>query len=128
MPGWPALYLSVALGGAIGACARYLTGTLIYRVVPAGTFPWGTFAVNVIGCAVFGVLAGLIDQRELVGPAGRTFLLTGLLGGFTTFSTFAFENVEMISAGQYGRLALNVIGQVLLGLAALWVGAALVRP
>jgi CrcB protein len=103
-----------------------LGSSLINRVVPSATFPWSTFVVNVVGCVVFGLLAGIFEQRA-TGPTTRTFLLVGVLGGFTTFSTFAFENVEMLYAGQIGRLALNVGGQVLLGVAGLWAGFSLTR-
>ena len=126
MPAGVSTYLAVAVGGALGASARFFTGTLVARLAPQATFPWGTFAVNVLGCLAFGLLAGAFE-RAAVGPAGRTFLLAGVLGGFTTFSAFAFENVELLLAGQPGRAALNIAGQVVLGVGGLWVGVLLAR-
>lgn len=98
----------------------------MYRWLPA-TFPYGTFAVNVVGCAVFGLLIGVGEQRLVVGSPARTFLLIGVLGGFTTFSSFAFETVQLLRGGEWWLGALNVAGQVVIGLAALWIGLALGR-
>jgi CrcB protein len=126
MPATLFLYLAVAAGGAVGATARYLAGTLVAQLAPPGAFPWSTFAVNVCGCLVFGVLAGTFERAE-PGLTVRTFLLAGVLGGFTTFSAFAAENVALLGAGQIGHLAINVAGQVLLGVAGLWLGLLLAR-
>ncbi len=115
------ILLAVALGGALGALARYTVAVAMYRLVPT-LFPVGTFAVNVAGCLVFGLLAGLADHRFVFQPVTRSFLLVGVLGAFTTFSTFAFETVELLRDGQFGWAAFNVGGQVLVGLMALWVG------
>ena len=93
------LYLYIAGGGAIGATCRFLVADLVARVVPA-TFPWAPFVVNLVGCLLFGLLAGLAEFRDLLGVPGRAFLLIGVLGGFTTFSAFAFENLELLRAGQ----------------------------
>lgn len=90
-------------------------------------FPWGTFIVNVLGCFLFGVIAGLAASRGLFGPTGRAFLLVGVLGGFTTYSSFAFESVELVRTGQLAAAALNVGGQILLGTSALWAGLLLTR-
>lgn len=121
------LYLAVAAGGALGAAARLATGSLVARLAPQAVFPWGTFAVNLLGCLAFGLIAGAF-ARTGTAPVARTFVLVGVLGGFTTFSAFAAENVAMLTAGQLGRVALNVAGQVVLGLAGLWLGLVLARP
>jgi CrcB protein len=113
--------LLVAAGGALGALARYALAGLVHRLSPP-FFPYGTFAVNIVGCLLFGVVAGLDEVRSVVGPSGRTFVLIGLLGGFTTFSTYTFETFELLRDGQVGRAMLNVGGQVLGGMFALWVG------
>ena len=80
----------VGSGGFIGALARYGLSGLVHRQVPFATFPYGTVAVNLMGCCAIGVIAGLAESRQLFGPEFRTFALIGLLGGFTTFSTFGY--------------------------------------
>ncbi|MEQ1760750.1 MAG: fluoride efflux transporter CrcB [Vicinamibacterales bacterium] len=117
--------LWVALGGALGSAARYAMNLALRAVSPA--FPWGTFAVNVLGCFIFGLVAGLEASRGTFGPSGRLFLLVGVLGGFTTFSSFAFESVELIYAGQPATAAANMLGQLLLGTFAVWAGLVLTR-
>jgi len=116
----------VAVGGAIGSTLRYALDGAVYRWLPP-TFPFGTFVVNVTGCAVFGLLLGLGEQRLVVGSPARTFLLIGVLGGFTTFSSFAFETMQLLRGGEWLLGMGNVVGQVVLGLAALWIGFALGR-
>ena len=116
----------VALGGALGSTARYLLDGAVYRILPA-TFPYGTFVVNLTGCFVFGVLIGMAEDRLVVGSAARAFLLIGVLGGFTTFSSFAFETVQLLRGGEAMRGASNVVGQVIGGLVLLWAGAAVGR-
>lgn len=113
--------LLIAIGGALGSAARYLLSTFVLRAT--GTlFPLGTFVVNVIGCLVFGAIAGAASQRVQLAPALRLFLLTGILGGFTTFSTYAFESFTLVRDGQWLWAFLNVAGQVIAGLAGLWAG------
>ena len=113
--------LAIALGGAIGSVARYLLSTFVLRV--SGTlFPLGTFVVNVLGCLVFCVIAVAAAQRVHLSPTVRLFLLTGILGGFTTFSSYAFESVVLVRDGQFAWAAINVVGQVVAGLVGLWVG------
>jgi len=113
--------LAIALGGAIGSVARYLLSTFVLRV--SGTlFPLGTFIVNLIGCLVFGVIAGATTQRVQISPTVRLFLLTGILGGFTTFSSYAFESFVLVRDGQFLWATINVVGQVVAGLVGLWMG------
>jgi fluoride exporter len=113
--------LLIAIGGALGSVARYLLSTFVLRVT--GTlFPLGTFVVNVIGCIVFGVIAGGAIQRVQLTPALRLFFLTGILGGFTTFSSYAFESFSLMRDGQFAWAAINIAGQVVAGLAGMWVG------
>lgn len=113
--------LLVALGGAAGSVARVLTAGLVYRVI-SPAFPWGTFSVNLMGSLFFGVFVGVGAARGGLSPDARALLLPGLLGGFTTFSAFSFETVELLTQGFPGRALVNVIGQVALGAAALWAG------
>jgi CrcB protein len=111
----------IAIGGALGSVARYLLSTFVLRAT--GTlFPLGTFVVNVIGCLVFGAIAGAASQRVQLAPAMRLFLLTGILGGFTTFSSYAFESFTLVRDGQFLWASLNVAGQVIAGLAGMWAG------
>jgi fluoride exporter len=111
----------VAAGGAIGSVWRYVLTTLVMRA--SGTlFPAGTFVVNVLGCVVFGAIAGAADQRLPLTPDLRLFLLVGLLGGFTTFSSYAFESMALMQQGQLLSALVNIVGQVVFGLVGLWVG------
>jgi fluoride exporter len=118
--------LSIAVGGAIGSLARYALAGLVHRFVPP-YFPCGTFVVNVVGCLVFGGIFGLAEHRFVLGPTARAFLLIGLLGGFTTFSSFTFETFQLLRDGEVALAALNAAGQVLVGLVAFWVGVAATR-
>ena len=113
--------LLVGLGGALGSMARYLFSTLISRLA-LSLFPFGTFAVNVVGCVLFGIIVGLAEQRSVFRPEARAFLLIGVLGGFTTFSTFAFESFQLLRDGQFISAAVNVAGQVIAGVVGLWAG------
>ena len=115
------LILAVGVGGALGAVGRYLLSGAIQRLVP-GSFPYGTLVVNVIGGLTFGLLVGLAEGRVVSAPLARAFILTGILGGFTTFSAFTYETFELVRTGQMLYAALNVAGQVTLAFIALWAG------
>jgi CrcB protein len=112
----------VGAGGAIGSALRYLASGLVQRLDVWGSFPAGTLAVNVVGCAVLGLLGGLSDSRYLLGPSARLFLFIGVLGGFTTFSTFSYETLALLRAGEAAKAALNVGASLLLCLAGTWLG------
>jgi fluoride exporter len=114
-------YLLVAAGGALGATARYLVADLVHRVA-SPFFPWGTFVVNVTGCFAFGLVAGLADARGTLGPSTRAFVLVGIFGGYTTFSSFTFETMELLRAGEAPLALANGVGQVALGLVTFWAG------
>lgn len=112
----------VALGGALGSVARYkLSGLVLHHTID-WRFPAGTFTVNVLGCLVAGVLAGLAEKHDLLSADTRIFLFTGLLGGFTTFSAFGLETLFLLKRGEIGIAAANVVISVLAGLFALWLG------
>ena len=113
--------LLVATGGALGSVARYALSTAVLRAT-GSLFPAGTFAVNVVGCFVFGLIAGAAEQRVQLEPELRVFLLVGVLGGFTTFSSYAFESFALIRDGQFFTAAVNIVGQVGAGLVGLWAG------
>ena len=118
--------LIVGTGGFLGSAARYLVQGLAYRFLPAD-FPYATFFVNVSGCYAIGFLGVLAQEMFLIGPTLRLFLMVGVLGGYTTFSTFGYETLELLREGSGLRAAVNVGGQVLFGLAAVWGGAATAR-
>lgn len=115
----------VGSGGFLGALARYGLSGLVHRQLPLTTFPYGTLMVNLLGSLVIGVIAGLTESRQLFGPAFRTFTLIGILGGFTTFSTFTYETFAMIRDDQLLRAAANIGMHVILGLTLLWLGYSL---
>ena len=114
----------VGVGGGLGAIARYLlSGWVLHHTPPNQHFPWGTFAVNVSGCLIAGVVSGLIAKHELFSPDMRLFLITGILGGFTTFSAFGIETVTLIKRGEIAIAAAYVASSVVAGiggLAAAW--------
>jgi fluoride exporter len=118
--------LVVGAGGFLGSAARYLVQGFVYRFLPAD-FPYATFLINVSGCYAIGFLAVLAEETLAIGPAARLFLMVGVLGGYTTFSTFGYETMVLVREGSGMRALVNVAGQVLLGLAAVWGGAATAR-
>lgn len=119
-PFWPSV-LAVAAGGACGAVLRYLVGVAVVRWHPEYA-PLGTFAVNAAGCLGIGVLFALVE-RSALPPLAGPLLITGLLGGLTTFSTFAHETVLLATARGRADLALlNAAASVLVGLGAAWSG------
>jgi CrcB protein len=114
--------MAVGSGGFLGALSRYGLSGLVHRHMPLTTFPYGTLAVNLLGCLLIGLLAGLGEARQVFGPEVRLFALIGLLGGFTTFSTFGYETFAMIRDSEYVRAAANVGVHVILGLVLVWIG------
>lgn len=117
--------LLVAAGGAIGAVLRYLLGAWIQgRLGP--DFPWGTFIVNVSGSLLIGVVLGLVDRGALSGEA-RLFLAVGILGGYTTFSTFSYETLQLLADGNLAATLLNALGQFALGLVSVYLGLVAAR-
>lgn len=118
--------LLVGLGGFLGAIARYKLGGLVLHMTAQGRFPFSTLTVNVLGCLVAGVLAGLAARHHAFGPDTRLFLFTGLLGGFTTFSAFGLEAVHLIRRGDMAMAALYAGASVVLGITAVWLGLKLV--
>ena len=117
----------VALGGALGSVARYkMSGWVLHHTMD-WKFPAGPFAVNVVGCMLAGLLAGLAEKQELFGADARLFLFTGLLGGFTTFSAFGLETMYLLRKGELLVAGSNMVLSVLVGLLALWVGLGAAR-
>lgn len=118
--------LAVGLGGFAGAVARYSLAGWVQQWSGA-RFPAGTFVVNLLGCFAIGAFMAAAQERLPLPPETRLFVTLGFLGSFTTFSTFGYETLELLRAGDFGRALLNVAGQVVLGLSAVALGAAAVR-
>lgn len=119
-----ATLLQVAIGGAIGASLRYLTGVATLRAFGPG-FPWGTLVVNILGSMAMGALVVILAQKG--GTRFAPFLMTGILGGFTTFSAFSLDAITLYERGQIGVAAAYVVGSVVLSLLGLVAGLSLAR-
>jgi CrcB protein len=107
--------LLVALGGGLGSTLRYTVGWYLLRLWPA--FPFGTLVVNVVGCFAFGVMVGMTEDRLI-----RTGVGAGILGGFTTFSAFGGDTLALAQSGQWKLAGLYLVGNLALGLGAVWLG------
>ena len=119
--------IAVLLGGAVGTGFRYGLSTFIYSRIEQPSFPYANFIINVSGSFIIGLLAELFDTRLLVSPTVRVALLTGVLGGYTTFSSFSFETFSLVRDGEMWLAALNAAGSVALGLVAVWLGVRLAQ-
>lgn len=115
------MVLAVALGGAIGSSLRYLFGDMMMRLMGIN-FPWGTFGVNLIGSLLMGLIAGALALKFNASQEMRSFLMTGVLGGFTTFSAFSLDAANMIERHDYMLAAVYVGGSVIVALMALFLG------
>jgi CrcB protein len=113
--------LAIAAGGAVGALLRFWVSNGIYAVLGRG-FPYGTLVVNVLGSLAMGALYVLFLERMTVSPELRAALLIGLLGAFTTFSTFSIETMNLIEQADYMKAGLNIVISVLACVAAAWLG------
>ena len=118
--------LLIAAAGAAGTLARYGLSTWVRQWSGSG-FPWGTLAVNGLGCLVFGVVLTLGREKGLLEDETATWIMVGFLGAFTTFSTFAFESGDLLRAGEMGMAMLNVVANVALGLGLFFAGVWLAR-
>ena len=133
MPTTTTRVLAIAGGGALGALLRYGVATWIQtsRIAygrPAGaSFPWGTVGVNLSGCLLIGLLAGLFQRRLLDHPDLRAFVFIGVLGAYTTFSTFALETLTLLEEGSLGLAFVNGLGSPALGVVGVWLGSLLAR-
>lgn len=115
----------VGIGGLLGSIARYLSASFVIRIV-SSAFPYGTFAVNIVGCLIIGVVFGLSERFDWL-PEWRVFLATGFCGGFTTFSSFAYENILLLQDRDYLTFAAYSGLSFILGLLATFIGLALTR-
>jgi len=117
-------YLLVFLGGGIGAAARYWLSSAVYKLLPP-EFPYGNLIVNVSGCLLIGILMSVTEERFVISPAVRMFIAIGILGGFTTFSSFSYETIALLRDGQMLYGSLNVLATILGCLAATYAGMSL---
>jgi CrcB protein len=120
------LVLLVGLGSFVGGVCRYYSQLVITRFF-SSPFPYGTFAVNVTGCFLIGLIYGFSERGNLLSPEWRLFLATGFCGGFTTFSTFSFESMNLIQHREFFYLAMYVGLSVMLGFAATYMGTWMVK-
>lgn len=119
-------FLIVAAGGALGSAARYGISHAAGLLLPV-SFPFGTFIVNAIGCLVFGLIVGFAEGRGTLTPAARLFWLVGVLGGFTTFSSYAYDTAVLARGGSLPLALVNTAGQVVVGVSFLCLGWWLTR-
>lgn len=116
-----AKWLALIAGGTLGTLARYLFGGCVYQVLGA-SFPYGTLLVNLTGCWLIGFFVVLSEEKFLLGPTARIFLMIGFCGAYTTFSTFMLETANLMKDGENLRALMNVLLSVFLGFAALRIG------
>ena len=119
--------LWVGLGGFIGSIFRYAVDGFITRVAFGSVFPYGTFLVNAVGCLTIGFLAGIVESRGVFSEPIKMFLFIGLIGGFTTFSAFAFESLQLFKESQSILAILNLVFQPVIGLGGVWAGQTISR-
>ena len=119
-------YLLVFFGGGLGAMLRHLVNVTCARCVGTA-FPYGTFIINITGSTVMGLIAGYLALKGEASQPWRLFIMTGILGGYTTFSAFSLDSAQLYERGELGLAALYVVGSVALSIAGLFAGLALVR-
>ncbi len=119
--------IAVGTGGFIGAIFRYLITIGTERLLPDSNFPYGTAIVNLLGCFAIGFLASVFEMKEWVNPAARLLVFVGILGGFTTFSTFANDGFLLFEEGKTAIAILNISVQIVFGLLLVWLGYSAVK-
>lgn len=117
--------LLVGVGGFLGSALRYLVGGYVQQFSKSVNFPYGTLAVNLVGCFLIGFLAQLAESRGAFTNEARLFVFIGILGGFTTFSSFGNETLNLMRDNQMLSAFANIGANVMLGLLAVWLGRAL---
>ncbi|MES2811578.1 MAG: fluoride efflux transporter CrcB [Bacteroidota bacterium] len=115
--------LYIALGGALGSVLRYLTSQAFSKYEG---FPYGTFVANIIGCLLIGLFFGYFEKQNVLSQDLKFFLITGLCGGYTTFSTFSNENIQLIQNNQIGTALFYTASSILIGFTATWLGILMV--
>lgn len=114
--------LIILAGGGVGSVARYLVQKWSYSLIPH-PFPFGTLTVNILGCFLIGIFYALAERQNMLSPELRLLLITGFCGGFTTFSSFALENLNLMKSGYVLYAATYTAASVALGIIATWLGA-----
>ena len=112
----------VALGGALGSVSRYLLGTWVQTLTRSIDFPYGTLTVNLIGCFVIGFLSQIVESRDVFTPETKALVFVGVLGGFTTFSSFGNQTFNLFRDGEMFNAVVNVGVNVIVGLGLVWLG------
>ncbi|MBS1534663.1 MAG: fluoride efflux transporter CrcB [Bacteroidetes bacterium] len=118
--------LYVGLGGAIGSIFRYLTGFFVNKYCHS-LFPLATFFTNIIGCFLIGILMSWLEKNNAINGPLKWLLITGFCGGYTTFSTFALENIQLMQSQQTLWAICYSLGSILLGILSVWLGMTLVK-
>lgn len=121
------LMIIAGIGGFIGTCGRYLVGKLAHYLF-ASPFPYGTFAVNIIGCFIIGIFFGLAEKTHLISTNMNIFLITGFCGGFTTFSSFGDDMFLLIQNKQWMYFCTYLILSIVIGLIMVWLGRSVIKP
>ncbi|MSR22264.1 MAG: fluoride efflux transporter CrcB [Gemmatimonadetes bacterium] len=114
--------LLVGAGGFIGSTLRYVIGGLVQAAVPTSAFPYSTLAVNVTGCFAIGCVSQLVETHGALGPGARSVIIVGILGGYTTFSAFGNETVNLLRDGQRLAAGMNIGAHIAFALCAVWLG------
>ncbi len=118
--------LIVGTGGFIGSALRYLVQVVTEKALTS-TFPWGTFIVNVVGSFIIGIVYALSEKGNLISPEWRMFLAVGICGGFTTFSAFTYNNLNLLKDNSLYYLLWNIGGSLFFGVLAVYLGIILIR-
>jgi len=112
----------VGSGGFIGAICRFSINGFIHRNQTLASFPFGTLVINMIGCLLIGLVIGLFDSRHFVNPEIRSFVIIGMLGGFTTYSAFGLETFNLLRDAEFLKATSNVLIHIVAGLFLVWLG------
>lgn len=119
-------FLLVGVGGFVGSFCRYFLAVFVARQLST-SFPFGTLAVNIIGCFLIGIIFALSERGTAVSPEVRILLTTGFCGGFTTFSTFSYESIRLMQDGELLYVAVNVALSVIVGFASTYIGILIIE-
>ena len=127
MPDFGKHALAVVIGGGLGSLLRFMAGAWVLHHHPAAKFPWATLGVNWLGCLLIGLVTGWVENRTMLGVSLRYFLITGFLGGFTTFSAFGMETLYLFKRGEGVMAWSYVAASVAGGLVLAWLGERILR-
>ena len=120
------IFLLVGIGGFIGSISRYYSQQIISKRFPSA-LPYGTLTVNIVGCCLIGIIYALSEKGNILTPEWRIFLATGFCGGFTTFSTFSYESINLINDGEWFNVSLYVAISVIIGFLSTYPGISLIK-